>query len=127
LLNGAARGLGSMRSFTLIQRVLLPAGRPVAVLAAVLLRGPSRVRARAAWARPLVLAVGLAAVDVRRRMRAVAAEAPQADADAREVSRRFWRLTAPRGLAATFEAVIVWADVVLVTVLRGPAEAGIYA
>jgi O-antigen/teichoic acid export membrane protein len=129
-LNGAARGLGSMRSFTLIQQVLLPAGRPVAVLAAVLLLGPSPVRALAAWALPLVPAVGIAAVDVRRRMRAVAAEtaeACEADADAREISRRFWRLTAPRGLAATFEVVIVWADVVLVTVLRGPAEAGIYA
>jgi O-antigen/teichoic acid export membrane protein len=60
-------------------------------------------------------------------MRAVAAETPVAGADPGEVSRRFWRLTAPRGLAATFEVVIVWADVVLVTVLRGPAEAGIYA
>ncbi len=127
LLNGAARGLGSMRSFTLIQQVLLPAGRPLAVLAAVLLLGPSPVHALAAWALPLVVAVGVAVVDVRRRMRAVAAEAPAAEVDAREVSRRFWRLTAPRGLAATFEVVIVWADVVLVTVLRGPAEAGIYA
>jgi O-antigen/teichoic acid export membrane protein len=125
LLNGAARGLGSMRSFTLVQQVLLPVGRPVAVLAAVLLLGPSPVRALAAWALPLVLAVGIAAVDVRRRMRA--ADAPATDVDPREVSRRFWRLTAPRGLAATFEVVIVWADVVLVTVLRGPAEAGIYA
>jgi O-antigen/teichoic acid export membrane protein len=134
LLNGAARGLGSMRSFTLVQQVLLPAGRPVAVLAAVVLLGPSPVRALAAWALPLVLAVAVAVVDVRRRMRAVAADArahaadaPATDVDAREVSRRFWRLTAPRGLAATFEVVIVWADVVLVTVLRGPAEAGIYA
>jgi O-antigen/teichoic acid export membrane protein len=127
LLNGAARGLGSMRSFTLVQQVLLPAGRPVAVLAAVALLGPSPVRALAAWALPLVLAVGVAAVDVRRRMRAVAAQAPAPAVDTREVSRRFWRLTAPRGLAATFEVVIVWADVVLVTVLLGPAQAGIYA
>ncbi len=131
LLNGALRGLGSMRSFTLVQQVMLPAGRPLAVLAAVLLLGPSPVGALAAWALPLVAAVGIAAVDVRRRLRAVAAQAPpgtvDGGVDAREVSRRFWRLTAPRGLAATFEVVIVWADVVLVAVLLGPAEAGIYA
>jgi O-antigen/teichoic acid export membrane protein len=85
------------------------------------------VRAVAAWALPLALAVAIAAVDVRRRLRAVGAGAPAEGVDARAVSRRFWRLTAPRGLAATFEVVVVWADVVLVAVLRGPAEAGVYA
>jgi O-antigen/teichoic acid export membrane protein len=129
LLNGASRGLGAIRSLTLVQQVLVPAGRPLAVLAAVLLVGPSAVWALAAWALPLVVAVGVAVIDVPRRLRAVAVSAPprDADVDVRAVSRRFWRLTAPRGLAATFEVVIVWADVVLVAVLLGPAEAGIYA
>ena len=66
--------------------MLLPAAAPLAMLAAVLLLGPSPVHALTAWALPLVVAVGVAMVDVRRRMRAVAAEAPAAEVDAREVS-----------------------------------------
>lgn len=130
LLNGASRGLGAMRTYTLFQQVLLPVGRPVLVGLAVVGLGAGVDGVLLAWALPLLATVVAAGWDVRRRMRAVAARAagpPPTPAQRREVGRRFWRLTWPRGLAATFEVVVVWADVLVVTVLRGPVEAGIYA
>jgi O-antigen/teichoic acid export membrane protein len=39
---------------------------------------------------------------------------------------RFWRFTGPRGLAALAQITIQRIDIVLVAILRGPAEAAIY-
>jgi len=144
LLNGASRGLGAMRTYTLFQQVMLPVSRPALLLGAVVLLGAGLQGSLLAWALPLVVAVLAGGRDVRRRLRDLArrstdpgaggsAGAPPAGAgpvsraQRRQIRRRFWRLTAPRGVAATFEVLIVWADVLLVTVLRGPVEAGVYA
>ncbi len=40
--------------------------------------------------------------------------------------RGFWRFTAPRGLAALAQITIQRVDIVLVAIMRGPAEAAIY-
>lgn len=143
LLNGVSRGLGAMRTFTLGQQILLPAGRPVAVAVAVLL-GAGATGALLGWALPLLAVSAMAVHEVRRLLRRVPRHGtgpagpdgvPEGGGRTGGVSRAavravggpFWRLTAPRGLAAGFEILIVWSDVVLVTVLYGPAEAGIYA
>jgi len=133
LLNGASRGLGGIRTYTTLQQVFLPVARPVLVVVAVLVVGGSSgsavVWALLAWVVPLVVTVLLGGLDVRRRMQAKAAEARATGADPARpgIGREFWRVTAPRGVAATFEVLNVWADVVLVTVLLGPVQAGIYA
>ncbi len=142
LLNGAARGLGSLRTFTLLQQIFLPVSRPALVAVAALLaagalsrpdddpRSPAAPGTLAvlAWALPLLVVLALAAREVRRLLRrhATGAVPPQA-IPADHGPRAFWRATAPRAVAATFEIVIVWADVVLVTALIGPAKAAVYA
>ncbi|WP_158220421.1 lipopolysaccharide biosynthesis protein [Kineosporia sp. A_224] len=139
LLNGASRGLGAMRTYTLYQQVLLPVSRPLLLVVAVLGFGAGLHGALLVWAAPLLVAVAVAGRDVRGRVRAAvrrgdekaadaaAAGEPLPDLPADGVARRFWRLTAPRGVAATFEVVVTWADVLLVAALRGPVEAGVYA
>lgn len=154
LLNGAARGLGSLRTFTTVQQVFLPVSRPLLLAATVLAGGllvdrdvelPSTATlAVAAWALPLLVAALLAVREVRRlvRLRTAGdgtaatgspAESPAGSPEgadqlpAEHGVRAFWRHTAPRGVAATFEVLIVWADVVLVTALLGAAPAAVYA
>ncbi|HEY2692406.1 MAG TPA: oligosaccharide flippase family protein [Streptosporangiaceae bacterium] len=41
-------------------------------------------------------------------------------------ARSFWRFTAPRALAVTAQIIVQRIDIVLVAILRGPAEAAIY-
>ncbi len=135
LLNGASRGLGSLRTFTAVQQVFLPGIRPLlvaaAVLAAVAVWGaPARTAQPAllAWAAPLLVALTVAAREVHRRLPRLSPGAgPAAGANLTELRGRFWRATAPRAVAATFEVLIVWADVVVVTALIGPVHGGIYA
>jgi len=143
LLNGAARGLGSLRVFTTVQQVFLPAARPLLVAAAVLaaqawhldhgeddgwraLTSPASV-ALLAWALPLLLALAIAVREVRRLLPAPTLAAPVHPVDRAHSAAAFWRSTAPRAVAATFEVLIVWSDVVLVTALIGASQAGIYA
>lgn len=138
LLNGASRGLGAMRTYTLYQQVMLPVSRPLLLVAAVLWLGAGLHGALLVWVLPVAVAAAAAAVDVGRRLRDLRRDnasgttdgtAGRADDEdgAAHVGRRFWRLTAPRGVAATFEVLITWADVLVVTAIRGPVEAGVYA
>lgn len=131
LLNGASRGLASLRTFTAVQQIFLPAARPILIAVAVIgggaLLGPhlrTAVTALAAWALPLLVAL-MVAVRAVRRLLPAPAEVPETIR--RDLARRFWRETLPRALAATFEIIVVWADVVLVTAIAGPVQGGIYA
>lgn len=116
---GVTRGAGDALAFPLVQNVLLPAGRMLAVGVAVAAGwGVSEVVA--AWLLPvpllLVIACALAARHVsggiRRR---------------REAYPGFWRFSSARGVTAAVEIVLEWADVVVVGVFASPAEAGVYA
>lgn len=154
LLNGAARGLGSLRTFTTVQQVFLPVSRPVLLALTVLLvtalgaSGDAALGAStatwavAAWASPLVIAVLLAWREVHRLLPSRAAGTPSPGTEPHPASSAsstpsappgdhtagaFWRATAPRAVAASFEVLIVWADVVLVTALLGAAPAAVYA
>ncbi len=118
----ATRGFGMLWPFLLLQNVLLPVLRVCAVGLAVVLGG-TVVTALAgwslAWAVVGVVAVVAALLLARRTPHAVRADA--------ELSREFWGFAVPRGLAAVVEIALVWVDVLMVTIIRGPAEAGIYA
>lgn len=119
---GVTRGVGDALAFPLVQNVLLPAGRMVAVGVAVLAGwGVSEVVA--AWLLPvplvLVVATALAARHVARgslRRGAVERGYPG-----------FWRFSAARGATACVEIVLEWVDVVIVGIFASPAEAGVYA
>jgi O-antigen/teichoic acid export membrane protein len=93
-----------------------------------------RIQRRAGPARPVIpaaaipSAVSTAAIPVRVPVPVPPAHrAPQdADSPASREPLRFWRFTGPRGLAALAQITIQRIDIVLVAIMRGPAEAAVY-
>jgi len=139
---GASRGFRAMGPTNAVDRI----GRSVLQLAAVAIAAAAGSAALLAplWALPYLPAacvVGLWVRRIQRRSRAgarapaqvmasgVMASGPgkhRAGRAGREVPLRFWRFTWPRGLAALAQITIQRVDIVLVAVMRGPAEAAIY-
>jgi O-antigen/teichoic acid export membrane protein len=132
---GASRGFRAMGPTAVVDRT----GRSVLQLAGI---GVAAVTGSAAllaplWALPYVPAVVIVWLWLRRiRRRSRPGEVP-ADARAGATSAgaesadndgplRFWRFTGPRGLAALAQITIQRIDIVIVAILRGPAEAAIY-
>jgi O-antigen/teichoic acid export membrane protein len=130
VLLGATRGMGSLKPFIGIWNVGLPAVRPLAV-ALTVGSGAGLVGAVLGWAAPLALALVATAVALGRQVSAVRplrrARRLEQVAVATETTRDFWRFSAPRGVSAVIEIVILWADVILLGALRSAAEAGAYA
>lgn len=126
VLLGGSRGLGRIATYTIIQNLLIPVLRLVAVAAVVLWVG-SAWAAVWAWAIPLLLAAVAAALALRRQVRSVASEPSSGNAvDIREQRRAFWAFSLPRGGAVILERALDWADVLLVIALLGPAAGGVY-
>ena len=139
---GASRGFRAMGPTNAVDRI----GRSVLQLAAVAIAAAAGSAALLAplWALPYLPAacvVGLWVRRIQRRSRAgakvpaqvmasgVMASGPgkhRAGRPDREAPLRFWRFTWPRGLAALAQITIQRVDIVLVAVMRGPAEAAIY-
>jgi O-antigen/teichoic acid export membrane protein len=121
----ACRGFGRMRPLLLVERL----GRNGVQLAAVALVAwlglSATVGLPLAWVLPYlpaaVIAIGWLAVLVHRTDRDIPAPVP-----AREEFRPFWRFTGPRAVSALFQIVVQRLDIVLLSALRGPAEAAIY-
>lgn len=134
---GASRGFRAMGPTNAVDRI----GRSVLQLAAVAIAAAAGSAALLAplWALPYLPAACAAALWVRRiqrrhpagastQVRVMAAgpgkhRAGRADSEA---PLRFWRFTWPRGLAALVQITIQRVDIVLVAIMRGPAEAAIY-
>ena len=139
---GASRGYRAMRPTVLVDRV----SRSALQLAGVLVAAVAGSTALLAplWAVPYLPACVLAWLWLRRIRRrresltvvpAPAEVRPPADliqdgaghdAAAAANASGFWRFTGPRALASAAQMVIQRLDIVLVGVLRGPAEAAIY-
>lgn len=119
----ATRGHGAILPTVLIDRL----GRSVLQLTAVALvvTTGSLVALSAAWALPWVLSALLAAWWLARRLRGSASPAPRPARD-RTVWREFWGFTAPRALTSIVQLTLQRLDIVLLTVLAGPAEAAVY-
>jgi O-antigen/teichoic acid export membrane protein len=135
---GVSRGFRAMGPTNMVDRI----GRSVLQLAgigAVAAAGSVALLAPL-WALPYIPAACLVWLWVRRiRRRSPSAgeaaasltastsptpgQAGLADSDA---PLRFWRFTWPRGLAALAQITIQRIDIVLVAIMRGPAEAAIY-
>jgi O-antigen/teichoic acid export membrane protein len=77
------------------------------------------------WAAPYLLSSVMAALAVRRMTRRTLGPlAPTARS--RTFSREFWKFTAPRALASLTQLLLQRLDIVLVAILRGPADAAVY-
>jgi O-antigen/teichoic acid export membrane protein len=128
VLVAALRGMGSVATYSVVQNVVIAAARPVVVLAAVLVGG-GLVGAVWAWGLPLVAAVLIAGVLLRRMLRRLSsADHPdRLPRSRRLLASEFWRFAGARSLAAVVEIAIVWADVLIVSALTGSRQAGIYA
>ncbi len=125
VLVGACRGLGDVLPVVAVEQVGKPLLR-VAACAGVLAAGAGVVGASVAWAVPVLLGCGLAALLLRRDLPPVPAAAPPVR-PWRELATPLWRFSLPRGAAATVEALGVAVGVLLVNVLAGAAPAGLLA
>jgi O-antigen/teichoic acid export membrane protein len=143
---GASRGYRAMGPTAMVDRI----GRPLLQLAGVGVAAAAGSAALLAplWALPYLPAVGAVWLWLRRiqrRSRPAAAGAastgpastgpastePVTDRSGRAAAHgreplRFWRFTGPRGLAALAQITIQRVDIVLVAIMRGPAEVAVY-
>jgi O-antigen/teichoic acid export membrane protein len=122
----AARMMRGIASFTLVQSILLPITRLVAVGAVILTSG-DMFSAFAAW-----LAVGpvwliLTIVIITRPLIADWLRRNEAHESLPHAAGRFWSFGAWRSVGAALEVLLEWSDVLLVAALTTPVEAGIYA
>lgn len=126
ILLAGSRGLGHIRTYTVVQNLVVPISRLALVAAAIAVLGTTWSVVWA-WAIPLFLASAIAALALRRQLRAAAgagAALPTAERD--ELARGFWSFSLPRGGAVILERGLDWADVLLVIALMGPSAGGVY-
>jgi len=122
----ATRGYREMRPTVVIDKLARPVTQ-VLLVGAVAAVG-SATQLAPAWAAPYVPAAAVAWLWLRRvrRRHQGAGEVRRHVRPPAGDSREFWRFTAPRSLATLAQIVIQRLDIVLVGVLRGPAEAAVY-
>lgn len=120
----ATRGYQDMTPTVLVERI----GRPLAqlVLVAGAVFAGSSALLVPAWSVPYLAALLAAGWSLHRLHRLHTATAGPA-VPTREVAGPFWRYTGPRILASVAQIALQRLDIVLVGVLRGPAEAAVYA
>jgi len=131
---GASRGYRDMRPTVAIDRVGRSCLQAAGVLAAVL--ASSTALLAPLWALPYVPAGVAAWLWLRRIQRRRGAARPETETPVTGApvteppvdasTGGFWRFTAPRALASVAQIVIQRLDIVLVAVMRGPAEAAVY-
>ncbi|MDQ2810892.1 MAG: polysaccharide biosynthesis C-terminal domain-containing protein [Actinomycetota bacterium] len=134
---GATRGFRAMGPTNAVDRI----GRSLVqwVGIAVVAAAGNAAWLAPLWALPYVPAVYVAWLWLRHIQRRSEADAvpvmpspsvvnwrDRASRGHREEPLRFWRFTGPRGLAALAQSTIQRVDIVLVAIMRGPAEAAVY-
>ncbi|SBT52986.1 Membrane protein involved in the export of O-antigen and teichoic acid [Micromonospora narathiwatensis] len=121
----ACRGFGQMRPLLTVERLGRTLVQFVAVAVAAWLGLSATTALPLAWAVPYLLAAAVAvawlARLVRRAGRHVARPVP-----AGELLGPFWRFTGPRAVSGVAAIVVQRLDIVLLSALRGPADAAIY-
>lgn len=126
ILLAGSRGLGRIRTYTLVQNLFIPLCRLALVGAVIGLLGTTW-SVVGAWAAPLFLAVVIAGLTLRVQLRAEAGPAaPLPRGEQTVVARRFWAFSLPRGATIILERALDWADVLLVIALMGPGAGGVY-
>jgi O-antigen/teichoic acid export membrane protein len=136
----ATRGFASMRPLVAVEKLGRPSAQLLLLLLVVVAGGGSALLT-AAWVAPYLPAAVLGwfwlghlrrnaksrlgdpeVAGTRHSDRAATETAPQP-----RPAVEFWRFTAPRAVASVAQAALQRLDIVLITALRGPAEAAIYA
>lgn len=126
---GTTRGLGATRPLVLVERV----GRPLcqlALAAGVVLAGQdTALGVGVAWVLPFVVGSAVLAAWARRLRSAIEHrhDVARDHGGARAEVGPFWRFSAPRSITAVSQVVLQRADIVLLGVYAGPAEAAVYA
>ena len=89
---------------------------------------PPELAALLALATPSASALGTASARAARSARASGARVGRVARKrlARVTRREFWRFTTPRGVASVTSAIIQRVDIVIIAIMRGPAEAAVY-
>lgn len=124
----ATRGYGTMRPTVALDRI----GRPVLqlVLVAAVVAGGSIWLLAGAWAVPWAVSAGLACWWLARMGQRLPEPRPLPDGSPvlpeRAPWREFWIFTGPRAINSLAALALQRLDVVLVTVLIGPAAAAVY-
>ena len=123
---GATRGYRAMGPTNLVDRI----GRPLLQLAGIAAAAAAGAAGLLAplWALPYLPAACLVWLWLRRiqRRQPRAEQLTEAAPAGRPEPLGFWRFTGPRGLAALAQITIQRIDIVLVAIMRGPAEAAVY-
>lgn len=126
ILLAGSRGLGRIRTYTVVQNLFIPICRLALVAVAIAVLGTTWSVVWA-WALPLLLAAAIALLMLSRQLRAEAGPSAPVPREMRAVlSRRFWAFSLPRGGAVILERALDWADVLLVIALLGPRAGGVY-
>lgn len=126
ILLAGSRGLGRIRTYTVVQNLFVPISRLTLVAGAVAVVGTTWSVVWA-WTIPLFLAAAIAALALRMQLHEEAGPtAPLTAVERTVLSRRFWRFSLPRGGSVILERALDWADVLLVIALLGPHAGGIY-
>lgn len=126
ILLAGSRGLGRIRTYTVVQNLFIPIARLALVAAAIGMFGTTW-SVVGAWALPLIVAVLIAALALAFQLRHEAKSAEKLSrTEQTVVARRFWAFSLPRGATIILERALDWADVLLVIALMGPGAGGIY-
>jgi O-antigen/teichoic acid export membrane protein len=138
---GATRGYHEMQPTVIVDRIGRSSLQLVGVAAAALL-GSSALLAPL-WALPYIPAAAGAALWLRRtirrhqaplavvpaqraQIRTAADHAAAGNRHGKPNAKGFWKFTAPRSIASVAQIIIQRLDIVLVGLIRGPAEAAVY-
>ncbi len=124
ILLSASRGFGSMSPTVLVDKIGVAALQPLLIVV-LLATGVGAERIVGGWTIPYVLGVVAAYFFLRRRLRSLRSTGVKTGS--RDLRREFYSYTAPRAVAGVCQSALARLDVVLISALRSPGEAAIYA
>lgn len=119
------RALGGVVPFNAVGNITVPALRPLGLFFAVG-AGGGTLAAVASWALPWLLGMVLTMLVVLRLLRGVGVGRTSTWRPSRALTREVFGYSIPRMIMASLEQSLIWLDVLLVGILLGSAEAGVY-
>ncbi|WP_245716350.1 lipopolysaccharide biosynthesis protein [Micromonospora humi] len=121
----ACQGFGQMRPLLTVERLGRTLVQFVAVAVAAWLGLSATSALPLAWALPYLFAAAAGLLWLRRLVRRAERDVPR-PVPATEQIGPFWRFTGPRALSTLAAIVVQRLDIVLLSALRGPADAALY-
>ncbi len=121
----ATRAFGGVLPFNVIGNIVVPGLRPLAMVL-VALTGGGALAATLGWAVPWLVGALLSLGVMVRQVRKATLHVGGAWRPEPEIRRRIRRFAAPRVLASGLDQSITWLDVVLVGIILGSTQAGVY-